>query len=333
MRSLLLSSVIVIAAVLGPSKARADDRAVAEQVFKEGRDLMAAGKVAEACPKFAAAAQLSQTAGVRLNLADCYAKLGKTASAWGKADEALTLAERAGDKAAADLARDQMAALKPTLSYLTIAVSKETAPQGMEVAVDDEKIPDAVWGTAFPVDPGLHRVTAKAPGRKRSTKMVLMEAGAPSTVSVLEAEHTAEAPPPSVVLPVSRSQVGAESAVSGSGWSRGTAHTLALVSGGAGLVALAVGTGFGFDAISKKSDYQQHQVNGQCIDEQCVTLSTEAVNAATASTIGFVVGGLLAATGVVLWLTAPGKDAEGHAVAIEPLAGAQGAGAGLSGSW
>jgi thioredoxin-like negative regulator of GroEL len=66
----------------------ADDRAIAQQVFQEARELMAAGKFVEACPKFAAAAQLSPTAGVRLNLSDCYAALGKVASAWGKADEA-----------------------------------------------------------------------------------------------------------------------------------------------------------------------------------------------------------------------------------------------------
>jgi hypothetical protein len=334
MRSLLLTSAILIAAVVLPLSARADDRAIAEQAFQEGRDLMAAGKVAEACPKFAAAAQLSPTAGVRLNLADCYAKLGNTASAWANANEALAFAEYAGDSAAADLARARMAALKPNLSYLTIAVSRETAPRGTEVSLDDEKISDAAWGAPFPVDPGLHKVTARAPGHKPSTKIVVMEAGVPATVSVpvLVAEHPAEAPARVAVLKVSRSQVEPEG-VSGGSWSRSTAHTLALVSGVTGLLGIAVGTGFGVDAISKKSGYQQQQVNGQCVNESCVTLSTEAVNAATASTVSFVVGGLLVATGVVLWLTAPEKGVEGHTVAIVPMAGLQTMGAGLSGSW
>jgi hypothetical protein len=339
MRSLLLTSAILIAAVGAPSRAKADDRAMAEQAFQEGRSLMAAGKVAEACPKFAAAAKLSPTAGVRLNLADCYAKLGKTASAWANANEALAFAEYAGDSAAADLARARMAALKPNLCYLTIAVSRETAPQGIEVSLDDEKISDAAWGAPFPVDPGLHKVTARAPGHKPSMKIVVMEAGVPSTVSVpvLVAEHLAEqpaeAPAPIAVLQVSQSQVGAEGAVTGGGWSRGTAHTLALVSGGTGLLGIAVGTGFGVDAISKKSGYQQQQVNGQCVKESCVTLSTEAVNAATASTIGFVVGGALAATGVVLWLTAPKRGSDASTVAVVPMVGAQSMGAGVLGSW
>ena len=85
------------------------------------------------------------------------------ASAWAKANEALALAERSGDAAAVTLARDQMSALRPKLSYVTIAVSKETAPPGLEIALDGEKIPEGVWGTALPVDPGDHTVSAKAP--------------------------------------------------------------------------------------------------------------------------------------------------------------------------
>ena len=334
MRSLPLLSIVMLA-VLVPSKARADDRAIAEQAFQEGRELMAAGKVAQACPKFAAAAQLSQTAGVRLNLADCYVKLGKTASAWAKADEALSLAERTGDSAAAALARDQMSSLKPSLSYLTIDVSKESAPRGMEVTLDGEKLPNAVWGTPFPVDPGVYQIAVRAPGRKPwSTKTTVMDARAHASVSVpaLASADTAGVPAPVASQP-SGSQVGADVATSGGVWSRSTAHTLAFVSGGAAIVALGIGTGFGVDAISKKSQYQQHQVNGQCIDEQCVTLSTQAVSAAAGSTVGFVLGGVFVAAGAVLWFTAPGADADGPKVAIMPVAGPEGAGAVLSGSW
>jgi serine/threonine-protein kinase len=332
MRSLPLLSAIVIVAVLVPSEARADDRAIAEQAFQEGRALMAAGDLAQACPKFAAAAQLSQTAGVRLNLAECYAKLGKTASAWVKADEARAIAERAGDSAAAALAHDQMAALEPNLSYLTIIVAKTAASKGMQVTLDGEK---TAWGMAYPIDPGEHEVRASAPGRKSwSTKATVTWTGGRSSVSVpaLEAEDMVAAPAPLASQP-SRPQGATDVATSGSGWSRSTAHTLAFVSGGAAIVALGIGTGLGVDAISKKSQYQQHQVNGRCSDEQCVTLSTEAVSAAAGSTVSFVLGAALVAAGAVLWFTAPGGDAEGRKVAIVPMAGPRNVGAGLTGSW
>ena len=93
------------------------------------------------------------------------------------------------------------------------------------------------------------------------------------------------------------------------------------------------GRAFGLVAGSKKSEYQQHQAHGSCIDETCVTLSKDALSAANASTIAFVAGGALVATGLVLWLTAPGRAAEGHGVALVPTAGPQGAGVSVSGSW
>jgi hypothetical protein len=228
-----------------------------------------------------------------------------------------------------------MSSLKPNLSYLTIDVSKEPAPRGMEVTLDGEKLPNAVWGTPFPVDPGVYQIAVRAPGRRPwSTKTTVMEAGAHATVSLpaLVLDDVAGVAVPLASEP-SRSQAGADVATSGSGWTRSTAHTLAFVSGGAAIVALGIGTGFGVDAISKKSQYQQHQVNGRCIDEQCVTLSTEAVSAAAGSTVSFVIGGVLVAAGAVLWFTAPGADAEGPKVAIMPMVGPEGAGAVFSGSW
>lgn len=304
--------------------ARADDRAIAQQAFQEARALFAAGKVAEACPKFAAAAQLSPTPGVRLNLSDCYAKLGKSASAWSKADEALALAERAGDTAAAEEARTRKKALESKLSYVTIAV---TAPRasGLALTLDGEKLPEAVWGTALPADPGEHVIAASAPGRKAwSSKATLAAEAARITVTVpvLEAEAasataTATAPAP------------ADAATGSSG---GLQRTIGLVTAAAGVVGLGVGTVFGLSAKSKKSDYEQHQgPDGRCVDAECAALSEDALGAARLSTIGFVAGGVLAAAGAVLWLTAPSNTGDGTSVALVPSAGAAGVGANVLG--
>src|SRR5208283_377998 len=103
-------------------------------------------------------------------------------------------------------------------------------------------------------------------------------------------------------------QVGAplpEQPVAGGGKGRALAHTLALVSGGLGLVGLGVGTAFGLEASSKKSQYQGEQVDGRCVTEACVTTSKDAVSAATASTVAFLAGGALAAAGALVWVTAP----------------------------
>lgn len=133
--------------------ARGDDLATAQQLFAQGKELMAAGKVAEACAKFAGAADSSPTAGVRLNLGECYEKLGRTASAYTRYVEAETIADRVGDASAANLARGREAALKPTLSYLAVVVTGEAAKvAGLEVNRDGQRVPDAAWGTPVPVD-------------------------------------------------------------------------------------------------------------------------------------------------------------------------------------
>lgn len=334
MRSLSLPSIVLVAVGLVSRAAMADDRAIAQQAFEEGRALMTAGRVAEACPKFAAAAQLSQTAGVRLNLAECYAKLGKTASAWAKASDALSLAERAGDSAAASLARAQMSALQPRLSYLTIVVAKETAPPGLEIALDAEPVPAPLWGTALPVDPGDHEVTARAPGRQpSSTKASVTGEGVRLTVSVPVLLAAAEQSP-AVQAPASplAGPSGPAGADVSAGSSATTMRALSVVSGGLGIVGLGVGAAFGLDASAKKSGYQQRETGGGC-DAQCVSLSKQAVTAATASTIAFIAGGALVAAGAVLWLTAPRERSEALGVALVPMAGPQGAGAGLSGSF
>jgi hypothetical protein len=120
----------------------------------------------------------------------------------------------------------------------------------------------------------------------------------------------------------------------GGGWSRGTAHTLGLVAGGLGIVGLGLGTAFAVDASSKKSSYQQHETNGHCSDPQCATLSQSALSSANVSTVAFIAGGVLLATGAVLWLTAPAAPAEsteGTGVAFVPMAGPDGVGAGVWG--
>jgi serine/threonine-protein kinase len=322
-------------ATLAPP-ARADDRAAAQQLFQQAKELMAKGNTAEACKKFEAAAQLSQTAGVRLNLSDCYDKIGRTASAWAKADEALALAERTGDDAAAELAKQRLTSLKPKLSYLTVSVPNEASVTGLEIQRDGERLPQATWGTSMPVDPGEHEIRASAPGRRPwSTKQSVAGAAANETVTVpaLEEEKASgvgggtagAAPAPSA---------DGTSPVADTGESPGsTQRTLGLVMGGAGVVGIAVGAVFGVRMLSKKSQYKEHQApDGHCLDMDCQTLSEEARSAGNVATVGWIAGGVLAATGTVLYLTAPKKET-GARVGVAATVGPWQTGLHVTGSW
>jgi len=343
MRSIVRSSLVAVVVSLAASTASADDKAAATKLFKEGRALASAGNFAEACPKFEAAAQLSHTAGVRLNLADCYAKVGKTASAMARVKEALGIAEQAKDKKTIGIAHAQMTVLEPKLSYLTVVVSKDNAAPGLEVTLDGEKMAEGTLGTALPVDQGVHTVAASAPWhRSWSTQTNVSQDGQHATVTVVLPAELPPAPVAAATTPAPASvpawataappaPAPAEPAAQAS-WTHNPMRISAVVSAALGVVGLGVGTGFGIETFSKKSDYQQNQVGGRCINAACVSLSQDAVNDATASTVSFVVGGVLVATGAVLWLTS-GHKTEDKAVAIVPLAGPQGMGAGVQGSF
>jgi hypothetical protein len=113
-----------------------------------------------------------------------------------------------------------------------------------------------------------------------------------------------------------------------------TQRTIAWIAGGLGVVGMGIGSYFGLRAMSKKNDYGKHVgADGACLDRECETLSREAHSAGNASTIGFVAGGALVATGVVLWLTAPSGKGKEARPGVLPVAGPRSAGLQFQGSW
>jgi hypothetical protein len=223
-------------------------------------------------------------------------------------------------------------ALAKRIPSLTLVVSGPLAGTALQVTIDGRAVPSETARLARKTDPGTHAISVAASGFTPATVDVQLGEGEDRRVDVVLRPASAgplgpAVPSTTAVLPAAPNP---DQTSGPGGWSRGSAHTLALVSGGLGIVGLGVGTAFGLEASSKKSQYEQHQINGRCIDEQCVTISKDAASAGNVSTVAFVAGGVLAAAGVALWLTAPGKVSEGAAVAIVPMAGA---GVGLSGSW
>src|SRR6187402_336528 len=73
-----------IAAVVCPGSLAAQPAETpADALFQEGRDLMTAGKYAEACAAFDASQELKPDIGTLVNQANCREKTGQLASAWG----------------------------------------------------------------------------------------------------------------------------------------------------------------------------------------------------------------------------------------------------------
>lgn len=289
------------------------NRAAAEALFNQGRDLMTAGKFAEACPKFEASQQLDPGLGTMLNLAECYEKTGRTASAWAEYREAIPLARAAGSKARQDLATERAQALQERLSTLTIrAMAGEDPNVHLEVRRDGVALQEAELGSPIPVDPGEHVVEAVAPGKQAWSSKVQVAANAAKVsveIPALQPSAGGPATPPTQTPATTTTTVTTPPAAD-SGADPGASRRVAgLVLGGVGVVGIGVGAFFGVQASSKWSDAKAkcgdppYECNNEAKD-----LQSSAKSAGTVSTVGFIAGGALLATGLVLYFTAPKRE-------------------------
>src|SRR5690349_11629781 len=127
---LFLGGLVGLLVVLPSAPARAEggasDKASAEALFDDALRAMKEGKYAEACPKLENSQRIDPGVGTLLYLADCYEKIGRTASAWATFREAQSQAEASGQAKRAKAARERVDKLDPQLSYLTIEVAEGT---------------------------------------------------------------------------------------------------------------------------------------------------------------------------------------------------------------
>ena len=83
-----------VGAFAAPLSAQGQGEAAARALFDEGRRLALGGQYALACARFEAASKLFTSAGVLVNLADCYEKVGRTEDARVAFGEAARVAAR-----------------------------------------------------------------------------------------------------------------------------------------------------------------------------------------------------------------------------------------------
>lgn len=291
-------AVAVPTAGQGGGAIAASDKAAAQTLFDEGRTLMEDEQYEAACAKFAESQRLDPAVGTQLNLARCYEKLGRTASAWIHYLEAASRARKAGQSSREELARKLADELQPSLSKLTIEVPNPLP--GLEVRRDETLVKEPQWGSAVPVDPGEHRIVATAPGHRPWSQMIQLDPdGAELVVTVGELEP---APDDEPTVPVPTPDTGPDvQPTDGT-----TQRVLGIVIGSLGLAGIAVGTATGVLAMNKNDESLEHcPVDPNRCTAEGVDLRDEALTMGTVSTVGFAVGGAALVAGVILLLTAP----------------------------
>jgi hypothetical protein len=294
-----------------PEEAHAVDPAAADALFQAAKKLMAAKQYDEACAKFDASYEIDPTLGTLLNLADCYEKLGRVATAWSKWGEAMEKALRDDDKRA-DYAKQRRDALTPSLPKVTIHVSKEVP--GIDILWDGKKLSPAVYGVDLPVDPIEHDlvvlrddgvrldeqrvpVTAEKTKKEISLDLEALDRAKPRKVEKKD-------PSPPLLPPPAKN----------------TQRIAGLVVGGFGAAALVTSGVLEGIALAKKgsADAPDSCVNKFCTPGGLAQVQSARTFAAAGQWIG--IGGLVAfAVGTTLFVTAPPAPSPARASRPDPL--------------
>lgn len=189
-------------------------------------------------------------------------------------------------------ARAELEQLRPQIPRLLIVVQGADATE-LGLSIDGQSLPAGVVGKPRLVNPGPHRVEARLGAQLQATS-VQTPAGRETTATL----NFSTAPEP-------------RAAPTGDATPASTARTLGWIGIGAGGVGLVLGSVMGGLALNKHADIES---SGACVNARCPPEQQSDIDKLdtfrTVSSIGFIAGGALAATGLVLVLTSPSSHRE-----------------------
>jgi len=306
MRRVNTTVAALLLASVGPAAA---DPAAAEALFRDGRELIKAGKLAAGCDKIAASRNVEASVGTLLNLGDCREKLGQFATAWAVFREAESIAKRAGgdDKRRAEAAR-RATALEPRLSKLVIEVPQPV--EGLVIKRDNKVVDRGGWSSPLPVDPVAHVIVAEAPGHKSWRLEVTIDPRSRTRlVRVPKLERSLEvewSPMPATVIVAPPTTVVMRRSTRARTWS--TTRGFAVAIGVLGAGGLVTGAYFAI-----RSDDLQKRSNAICPTSTCndtegLRFNDKAVRSANRANLAFAAGGAAVLTSGVMWLLGKPDD-------------------------
>lgn len=292
---------LVAALVALTANAHAEDAALAEALFVEGKTLMEGGNFDQACPKLEESYAQQAATGTLLALAMCREAQGKLATAWATYGNVAARAKRDGDSEREEYARERVTALEPRLSKITIEIPAALA--SAEVRRDGDFIPASAWGSPIPTDPGPHTIEVTAQGYQpwKHDFTLAPEADA-EVIRVPLLEPTQATPGPNPPDPIP-----AEPPPPQDSTSQKQLRIASYASLGVAVVGAGLGTWF---AVSSKNAYDD--ANEFCPAFPCELtsdqnderndLADEGKSFKTASIVSFVAAGLGLGAGITLFV-------------------------------
>lgn len=280
---------VVVVSLLTVHRPAHAQSAAAEALFAKGKQLMKAGKIAQACDAFEASNRAQPGAGALLALGACREQNQQLASAWSAYRSAQ---DRAKDPQKVQRAQDALAKIEPRLSYLTISVAVEGRAPDLTILRNGALVDPGQWNVPLPMDGGDYHIEARVPGGEswETTVRVPIARGkltvdVPRLAAPIKLDPARPAPPPAP-------------------WS--LRRKLALASGVTSVAALGTGIALGIVALRKQSE-----VNALCPDPQAICrdfrrateLSASGHRFATGANVAYGIGAATAIAAVALWFT------------------------------
>ncbi|HET9991908.1 MAG TPA: hypothetical protein VFQ65_25440 [Kofleriaceae bacterium] len=311
---LALPVVLALVAASGPAFA---DKA--DELFKQGKKLMAEKKFAEACPKLEASFQADATIGTELNIGRCYEEWGKLGKAYRAYSDALKRADEAKDNRAPKI-KELIAKLEPNVPRLVIHIPDGADTAGLQVAIDGVAIADITAPQL--VDPGPKAIEYALGSGPRKSKLVPVERGATSEITLdLPKAKTEKVPDKLVVRAKPAPATEQPAAAPGHGQ-----RVAGVVIAGVGVVTVGVSTYVALAARSKYNDALAANCMGMtnACNMQGLTDTHDARSQANTATIIGGVGLAAIAAGIVVYVIAPKAPANEHALYVAPAASGTG---------
>jgi hypothetical protein len=308
-----------------PSNLTDEERAVARTAAAAGVDLLQQGRYAEALDRFQRAESLVHAPTHLLYIARTQVKLGQLIEAsetYLKITHEVLPADAPRPFVDAQASAAQEAKeLEARIPTLLIRVEGAGALDAT-VTMDGAALPPAMIGMAAPVNPGSHALRAVGKDGTSAELRVKLAPGSHET-AVLQLRANEPSPPPSTAPGAATTPApGGETPSPEGGMGLGT--VLGWIGVGVGVAGLAVGTAFVAINRTKRTDANDLCPNGRCPPDdkpKIQSLDQQADDASTGAWIGYVAGGALVATGLVLLFTSGGAKKRDASRGLRPWIG------------
>jgi hypothetical protein len=311
-QGLLLALLLTCGTFAVPAAAQDDaSRSAARKMATTGVEAFQRDDYATAVDKLARAYQVLRAPSIGLWLARSLAKQGRLVAASERYLEVGRLSVAQGDAQVQEAAKKEAAAeveaLLPKIPSVVVTLQGASADD-VKLSLDGAPLSTAFLGEQRPVDPGKHRIEGRRGEQVVGVDVTLAAAENKAVTLRFEAVGASPgAPGAPAASPESAAPVAGAPAVDTGARSSGasTRKTLAWAALGVGAAGIVTGGITGAMALGKKGEIED---SPDCRGTTCLrgTMQDELDTYDTlrlVSSIGFIAGGVLAGSGVVLLVT------------------------------